>query len=114
MGRSSMVGEYSTTIKERLKKIRIYFLLIVCLHAVDIHVTRKEVERLTGTDITYTHTRAHKVDLGANGSTVPEARGRTVRATSHDTLTGRLESNLFCDGARLHADRRTRPNASRR
>lgn len=43
------------------------------------------------------------MDLGANGSAVPEARGRTVRATSHDTLTGRLESNLFCDGARLHA-----------
>lgn len=37
------------------KKLRIYFLLIVCLHVVDIHVTRKEIERLSGTRITIAH-----------------------------------------------------------
>ena len=95
------------------QKLRIYFVLIVCLHAVDIHVTRKEIERLAGTGITPTR---------ENGSTESEARGWTVRTTSHDTLTRRSASYRVCDGARWLRDnvytpglsRRTRRNASRK
>ena len=97
------------------KKLRIYFLLIVCLHVVDIHVTRKKVERLSGTRITISHEILRRTEA-QNRKHVAELHERRRKKHWLDAWRriASATAPLYLRNARLYADRRTRRNASRK